>query len=294
MKRKLIIAVVAAMIFTTVQPAVADVRPLSGSGFFDIVARQSNNTLDAWRNVNGLRQPTFPAGPRQIGQGWDNPYRIKFGDLDGDTYDELISVDYNTDLVRVFRNVNGTFPGGGVVVGRGWNNYPATYFADIDGDGRDEIISLRNDTAHWGQIWAWHNNKGIATDTYNTGYSVIGTGWDASMAHNVYFADLTGDRKDEIISLTLDGEIWAWLNVNGAYTAGYTVIGRGWTSEFGWQVKFADIDNDQRAEVISTLGGDVRAWRNNKGLTPDTYAGSPVTIARGFNGADTSFAEIFP
>jgi hypothetical protein len=69
--------------------------------------------------------------------------------------------------------------------------------------------------------------------------------------------------------------------------------GRG-GGDAGWQVKFADIDNDQRAEVISTLGGDVRAWRNNKGLTPDTYAGSPVTIATGFNGADTSFAEIVP
>ncbi|MEV6237433.1 hypothetical protein [Lentzea sp. NPDC051838] len=120
MKRKLIIATVALLGFTVVQPAVADVKPLSGSGFFDIVARQSNNTLDVWRNVNGLRQPTFPAGPRQIGQGWDNPYRVKFADLDGDTYDELVSVDYPSGRVRAFRNVNGAFPGGGVVIGTGW------------------------------------------------------------------------------------------------------------------------------------------------------------------------------
>ncbi|MEV6237432.1 VCBS repeat-containing protein [Lentzea sp. NPDC051838] len=174
------------------------------------------------------------------------------------------------------------------------DDHTATYFADIDGDGRDEIISLRMRGENAGEIWAWHNNKGIATDTYNTGPVPIGRGWDTMLPFNIYFADLTGDGRDEIISLRLDGEIWAWRNVNGAYTAGYTVIGRGWTEEYGWQVKFGDVDNDGRAELISTLNGAVRAWRNTKGLTPDSYAGSPVTIATGFNGADTYFAEIVP
>jgi FG-GAP-like repeat len=168
-------AVTAAAIVATIAvptAATAGTRPMSGSGFLDIVAQHQDGELWAWSNINGFNQPTFPYTPWKFGAGWFNIGGVKFADLDGDTYDDLISVDTNGD-VRVFRNVNGLFPGVGVKVGQGWPVADRVHFADIDGDGRDEIIAMQAS----GELWAWHNRLGIDPDTYAVSPFQIGRGW---------------------------------------------------------------------------------------------------------------------
>ncbi|MEV6237431.1 VCBS repeat-containing protein [Lentzea sp. NPDC051838] len=297
MKRFIAAAVAVVATITVTTPASA-----SGSGFFDIVYldRNAEGTVSAWRNVNGLGSPTFPGGPREIGRGWPGD-ELKFGDLDGDTYDDMISLNERTGVVRAFRNVNGTFPGSGVVVGTGWtgDTYRSTFFADIDGDGRDEIISFRR--GHTGEVWAWRNTNGLTGNTYSAGYQVIGTGW--SFPDRSYFADINGDGKDEIISVESTGEVWAHRNVNGLngfpYTAGRQVIGTGWNRHWGnpWALKFADINNDRRAEIISidsiVDGSGVWAYRNVNGLNGFPYTEPGRKIATGFDDFRTFFGEIF-
>ncbi len=287
MARIKLLAVMAAVIAGSITAAPA--ATAQGSGFVDIVAFKpielETGQLWAWANIHGFNQPTFPYGPWKFGEGWPDKERVKFGDLDGDTYDDLISVDNNGDI-RVFRNVNGLFPGAGVVVGRGWSFPWRTYFADIDGDGRDEIIALQSN----GEIQSWHNSGGIDPNTYAVTPVMIGSGWDPDLfGNNIYFADLNGDGRDDLITLTEDGVLLAWYNVNSGYPGSPHAIGFGWNWGDPLEVKFADLNNDGRSDLVS-VKGDVRAWRNVNGLFP----GNPVTIATGFNDAYTYFAQILP
>jgi hypothetical protein len=298
--RAVIAAALAGGVLASAPAAAEPGTVLSGSGYFEIIDRADDGTVWAWRNNGGFDggPNIYPGSPRQIGAGWGDYTRLLFGDINGDTYDDMVSMDTNGN-VRAFANVGGNFPGTGVVIGTGWTDLPQkTKFADIDGDGRDEIIFVRDD----GEVWAWRNVNGLSPNAYSAGYQVIGVGWYEE--RNVFFADINGDGKDEIVDLHGDDTVRAWRNVNGlggglnppTYSAGWQTIGVGWRSDEAWRLKFADLNNDQRAEIIAIeLGGDVRAFRNVNGLNPNTYSEPAKVIGVGwFSPWQAFFAEIDP
>jgi hypothetical protein len=297
--RTLLAALAAALaggVLASAPPASADQSTvLAGSGYFEIVdLREINGEPFAWRNNGSFNSGPniYPGPPGSIGLGWIDPARMKFGDIDGDTYDELISVDTDGD-VRAFRNVNGTYPGTGVVIGTGWMEPYRTFFADINGDGRDEIIHNRGD----GVVLAWRNVNGLSTNAFSSGSQEIGVGWFEPL--DIFFADINGDSRDEIISLRPNGEVWAFRNVNGlnpnTYPSGPQIIGVGWDWTNPWRLKFADLNNDQRAEIISVdPNGDVRAFRNVNGLNPNTYPEPAKRIGVGWSEPSrVFFAEVY-
>jgi hypothetical protein len=291
-------AALAGGVLASATPASADPGTvLSGSGYFEIIDLRSNDEVWAWRNNGAFNGGggIYPGPAQQIGRGWsgsDNFDRLKFGDINGDTYDEMISIDVNGD-VRAFGNVNGTYPSS-VVIGTGWSQPDRTFFADINGDGRDEIIHNRSD----GVMMAWRNVNGLSPNAFSAGSQEIGVGWFDPVG--TYFADINGDSRDEIVSLRANGEVWAWRNVNGlnpnTYPSGPQTIGVGWPANEPWRMKFADLNNDQRAEIIAIdLNGDVRAYRNVNGLNPNTYpSGSQLVGVGWFAAWRVFFAEVYP
>lgn len=156
----------------------------------------------------------------------------------------------------------------------------------LDGDGRSEILSVQAD----GQLRAWHNDAGFATRPYGDSV-VIGTG--LSDPARLRFADLDDDGRAELIMLQANGELVARHNDGGFAAMPYgasVVIATGFTDPT--RVRFADLDDDGRAELINIeADGQVRAWHNDGAFSAMPY-GAVVTIAGGFAPARTEFADL--
>ncbi len=161
--------------------------------------------------------------------------------------------------------------------------------ASLDGDGRAEIALLRSD----GTIDAFQNYKGFAERPYSASVRIAAGFTDPG---RVRFADLNDDGRKEIIAIQPNGEIHAWLNFGGFSQNPFgnsVLLATGFTQPD--RVKFADLDDDGRAELILVTGnatGEVRAWHNHLAFATMPY-GANVVIADGFpDPARTSFTDL--
>ncbi|SCG57203.1 Repeat domain-containing protein [Micromonospora echinaurantiaca] len=141
-----------------------------------------------------------------------------------------------------------------------------TEYADIDGDGRADLIGVsgpNNDlTAYRNQGWSASSGVIVGWDRKSL---VSGFG-DAS---RTTFADIDGDGRADLISVSgPNNDITAYRN-QGWNSANGVIV--GWdrkllVSGFGSLngLKFADIDGDRRADLITTTGtnNDVTVYRN--------------------------------
>jgi hypothetical protein len=79
--KRLLVAFAAVVAAITVTPATADVTPMSGSGYFEIIsaAEGQDGIVRAWRNVNGLNGFPYTEPGRKIATGFD--MRTHFGEI---------------------------------------------------------------------------------------------------------------------------------------------------------------------------------------------------------------------
>jgi hypothetical protein len=268
----------------------------TGSGNFEIISVNANNSgvVSAYRNINSFNGLMFATPGVPVGSNWFDPAMVRFADINGDTWDDLIRLG---PFGEVWAWPNNGGSGGylpEVQIGTGFTPGRTT-FADIDGDGRDEIIAFQGLNGQ-GDVLAWHNVNGFNGVTYPAGSQVIAHGFTPE---TTWFADIDGGGKDEIISMiripdTGFGDIWAWRNVNGGYTAGAVAIGRGWPWFEPSSIKFGDLNDDGRHEIIRVeFNGPVWAWRNVNGLAHDnTYTAGRTLIGQNWQGDNTFFAEV--
>ncbi|WP_323136167.1 family 43 glycosylhydrolase [Micromonospora sp. NBC_01655] len=159
--------------------------------------------------------------------------------------------------------------------------------SSLDGNGLAEIGLIQTD----GQIKAWHNYKGFDATPYGAA-AIIGTSFTDPA--RVRFADLDDDGKSELIQIQADGQIKAWHNDLGFAQMPYgasVVIGAGFTDPA--RVRFADLDNDGKSELIQIQAdGQIKAWHNDLGFAASPY-GRSVIIATGFTDpARTVFTDL--
>ncbi|WP_083459783.1 family 43 glycosylhydrolase [Jiangella muralis] len=157
----------------------------------------------------------------------------------------------------------------------------------LDGDARSEIANIKAN----GDIDAFYNSGGFATMPF--GSSVVISNGIADPAR-VRFADLDDDGRAELIYINANGEIEARHNDGGAATLPYgntVLIGTGFTDPA--RVRFADLDDDGRAELIHVLAdGDVQAWHNDNAFSTAPY-GNSILIGEGFTDpARVRFADL--
>jgi flagellum-specific peptidoglycan hydrolase FlgJ len=234
-----------------------------------------------FRNVNGLAGFPYPQAPIAVGYGFD-PARTFFADLNGDGRAEILAVDAH-GAIKAFRNVNGLtafpYPQAPVPVAYGFD--PArTFFPDVDGDGRADLVAVDAK----GVVRAWRNINGLDGFPYPQSPVVIGNGFDPA---RMRFADIDGDKRDEIVNVDVHGTVYAWRNVNGfdgfPYPQSPATVGLGFDPA---RMRFADIDGDGRDEVAAVDGqGVVRAFRNVNGLAAFPYPQAPVVVGLGFDPA---------
>ena len=101
---------------------------LSGDARAELVSVDPNGEVRAFPNIDGLN---FGWGvPRVVANGWTDPTRTRFADLDGDGRAEIIAVDPNGE-VRAFPNIDGLNLGWGTprVVANGWTDPTRTILA---------------------------------------------------------------------------------------------------------------------------------------------------------------------
>ncbi|MFV6026889.1 glycosyl hydrolase family 18 protein [Streptomyces sp. NPDC056264] len=175
------------------------------------------------------------------------------------------------------------------------------YFADLDADGKDDYIRLvfppdsptgypamrmSRNTSSGGRI-SWDSPTIVAN---SLGYEP-----------ELYFSDLDGDGRDDLITLDRMSFPTAWQNKGkGMPTPG------GWQKVEGFatpgeargaQVAFADITGDGRADTVRVefSTGEVRAWQNTGAPWGVTKGWKSLGVVRSddpFQGRAGSFADL--
>ncbi|WP_280524872.1 fusidic acid esterase FusH [Streptomyces rubrogriseus] len=195
-----------------------------------------------------------------------NRDRTHSADVDGDGKADLVVLRSNGDVV-VHRNLGDSFAPGRVMSGGWglfvtWKDLGRLYFADVNGDRKADMIV--------------HTNDGNIEVRFNHGtYWDQGTHWsggwgrfiDGSDLGRLYFADVDGDGKADMIVHTNDGNVEVRFN-HGTYWDQGTHWSGGWGRFVTWKdlgrLYFADVDGDRKADmIVHTNDGNVEVRFNH-------------------------------
>ncbi|NYI71079.1 hypothetical protein GGQ54_001639 [Naumannella cuiyingiana] len=256
---------------------------LNGDTMAELVQVAADGTTRAWLNGSPTVESSYTGSPLQIATGVTDPRRLRFADLDGDGRTERIMI--NSDgTIDAWWNASATvtksFVGTPTRIASGFADPARVRFADLDGDGRAELINVETS----GTIRAWWN----ATDTVAGSFvhGPLEVGWGFNDPGRVQFADLNGDKLADLINVNSNGTISGWRNqtatVANSFKDPSTVIASGFTDPT--RVRFAQLDHDQRAELINIdSSGNIRAWWNASSTFAYIYPYDPQVIASGFS-----------
>ena len=154
-------------------------------------------------------------------------------------------------------------------------------FADLNADGRDEIITVTPE----GNVIAYRNRGWDADKVYDgSDHKQVASGFDVSRTR---FADLNGDGRDEIITVTPEGNVIAYRNrgwdADKVYDGSdYKQVASGFEAS---RTRFGDLNADGRDEIITvTPDGKVIAYRNRGWDADKVYDGPDYKqVASGFH-----------
>ncbi|WP_267244663.1 FG-GAP-like repeat-containing protein [Streptomyces sp. PR69] len=246
---------------------------IDGDGKADLVVLRSNGDVVVYRNQGD----TFAPG-RVMSGGWDlfvtwkDLGRLYFADVNGDRKADMLV--HTKDGNIAVRTNHGTYFDQGKHWSGGWDRFidgsdlGRLYFADVNGDGKADMLVHTKD----GNI-AVRTNRGTHWDQ--------GTHWSGGWDHfltwkdlgRLYFADVNGDRKADMLVHTKDGNIAVRTNRGTHWDQGTHWSG-GWDhfidgTELG-TLKFGDATGDGKADMfVHTKDGRV-AVRTNRGTYWDS------------------------
>ncbi|MDT9701462.1 S8 family serine peptidase, partial [Streptomyces sp. P17] len=132
--------------------------------------------------------------------------------------------------------------------------------ADVTGDGRADIVGF-GDAGVWVSL---NNGRGAFRDPQLAveNFAYVGGGWRVEK-HPRFLADLTGDRRADIIGFG-DAGVWRSLNRGrGTFAAPELVVPNFAYDAGGWRVEkhprfLADLTGDRRADIVGF--GDRGVW----------------------------------
>ncbi|WP_394846360.1 VCBS repeat-containing protein [Pendulispora brunnea] len=190
-------------------PARVRFADIDGDGKLEIIAIQENGAVQAWHNDRGFTE--MPWGESIIiAEGFNDPARVRFADLDGDRRAEIIAIQTNGEI-QAWHNGRGFvyMPwDADHIIGQGFNEPARVRLADLDGDGRAELMAIQTN----GNIQAWHNGAGFAHMPWDADV-VIGEGFNDPA--RVRLADLDADGRAELMIIRENGQVQAWHNGRG-------------------------------------------------------------------------------
>ncbi|MFG1954029.1 FG-GAP-like repeat-containing protein [Micromonospora sp. NPDC048830] len=140
-------------------------------------------------------------------------------------------------------------------------------FADINGDGRDDYLAVSSDS----KVRAFLNYPGSGNQLRFVHAGIVFS--EASFnRNNLRFADVTGDKRDDILRVSAEGAVHAYVNL---WTS-TDPVPQEWRLWLNWAggpqgssleaVRFADGDGDGRADYLQvSIDGAVHAFLNRGG-----------------------------
>ncbi|WP_407838743.1 FG-GAP-like repeat-containing protein [Streptomyces sp. DSM 116496] len=205
--------------------------------------------------------------------------------------------DYNADgftdvIVRDVHGVLWVYPGTGGTgtstlgarysAGHGWQRdyWTNIYNADFNNDGHTDVIA-RN--LH-GELHLYPGTGKAGTNTL-TNPVLIGSGWNI---YDLGFGDINGDGRTDVIGRDSGGGLWLYPHVGGTGTqslGGRISIGVGWSSADWSTLRFADLNNDYKVDILAHRStGDLYLYPNtSKG---SVSLGNPSVVGIGWPNAD--------
>ena len=197
------------------QPQSKGTSDFVGDAHHDLVARDANGVLWAYRTVDGYDL----SGRTQIGSGWGGFSTIlAAGDLNGDDQADLVGRDAAGALwLYRGRPAGGFYPR--TQLGSGWGSYYLVATGDWNGDARADLIARDGN----GTLWLYPGTgRGSLTARVQ-----IGTGWGIMNAI-IGSGDIDFDGKADLMARDSAGRLYVYPgNGKGGFLA-RRQIGSGW------------------------------------------------------------------
>jgi subtilisin-like proprotein convertase family protein len=233
---------------------------VNGDGHTDLISRhKGTGSVEVFRAYGNQK---FFQYNQEWSYGWGTSYDLYFADVNGDDKADLIGRNASTGDVNVFLSTGTSFSSGAPsgLWSYGWSSGYNLYFADVNGDGKKDLVSR-----YFGPAQGLTGNIYVSLST-GTGFASP-TLWTYgfSAGYDLYFADVTGDGKADLVAryygpaqgltgnvyvMASDGSAFVW---NGHFDP-WTY---GWGSTYDLAVK--DFTGDGLADIAGrhTGNGDV-------------------------------------
>jgi serralysin len=196
--------------------------------------------------------------------GWLDFDRVPryLADINGDGMADIAG--FADDGVHVSLNDGtGTFapstfvlPTFGAVAG-GWSSedhYPR-HLADVTGDGRADIIGFGDNGVYVAKANASGSFEAASLKLGNFG--VVAGGWSTDDRNPREMADVNGDGLADIVGFGDNAVYVALAQADGSFgrmgvaLAGFGAVAGGWTSNDKYPRRLADINGDDRADIVA-------------------------------------------
>lgn len=243
---------------------------VNGDGRADIIGFGGAGVFVAMGNTSGsfagvvLASRSFGADAGAGGWASDDRHPRQMADINGDGRADIIGFG-GAGVFVALGNANGTFASavlasrsfGADATAGGWTSndrYPRQ-MADVNGDGRADIVGFGGA----GVFVALANANGsfgdavLASESF--GADATAGGWSSDDRYPRRLADVNGDGRADIVGFGGAGAYVAVANADGSFGSASLELldfgtNDGWTSNDSTPRFLADLDGDDRAEIV--------------------------------------------
>jgi hypothetical protein len=197
-------------------------------------------------------------------------------DLDGNGRHDLVAC--SRGGIAAYNHIGGFIPGRWRWISEvDYEGPPAVY--DINHDGYGEVAYVSEGKLHLLRFDGYEMPgfpKNVPVETGQNGYPTV------------YFADMDSDGLEEIIYVTMDGDIYAFRHDGGSYFAslhGYFAEAAGAMIEYIPVVFCDDFNLDGQNEMIVMMRDAISIFNTHNGIEPDWVPQSQIGNMTGMTGA---------
>lgn len=257
---------------------------VTGDGRPDLIGRDpgaASGTLWIIRH-DGDSQNPYGSTPVWAGTGWNLADALLLGDVNGDTFPDIVVRD-GAGALWIYPHNGSTTQNpytSRSAAGTGWPVGQQVLLADATGDGHPDLIARTDDRL------VIHPHSGATSGDIWSGAPIeAGSGWD--FANTVITGDVTGDGRPDLLARVHHGDLWIYPNDGETPWVQRFSAGVRWTYED--QLLLGDVTGDGKPDLVAR---EPKAANGTLWLYPGTGStdSDPWTAPRTFAGTGWNLA----